>query len=95
MNNRAKTREEKLTEIQDQFSENFSTFVFACEDCKGIDITSMDYWSKEVSGCSNSCNIKLCVQMFAQIFIEDTNTSLSNAIEEDRIGKVNPCKMFC
>ena len=65
MNNRAKTSEEKLTEIQDQFSENFSTFVFACEDCRGIDITSMDYWSKEVSECSNSCNIKLCVQMFA------------------------------
>ena len=65
MNNRAKTREEKLTEIQDQFSENFSTFVFACEDCKGIDITSMDDWSKEVSGCSYNCDIKLCVQMFA------------------------------
>ena len=65
MNNRAKTREEKLTEIQDLFSENFSTFLFACEDCKGIDITSMDDWFKAVSGCSYSCNIKLCVQMLA------------------------------
>ena len=65
MNNRAKTREEELTEIQDLFSENFSTFLFACEDCKGIDILSMDDWSKAVSGCSYSCNIKLCVKMCA------------------------------
>ena len=65
MNNRGMTREEELNEIQDLFSENFSTFLFACEDCKGIDILSMDDWSKAVSGCSYSCNIKLCVQMFA------------------------------
>jgi hypothetical protein len=65
MNNPAKTREEKLTDIHDLFSENFSTFLFACEDCKGIDITSMDDWFKAVSRCSYSCNIKLCVQMLA------------------------------
>jgi hypothetical protein len=65
MHNPAKTREEELTEIQDLFSENFSTFLFACEDCKGIDILSLDDWSKAVSGCSYRCSIKLCVKMFA------------------------------
>ena len=65
MNNGAKTREEKIIDIYDLFSENLSTFISTCNECKGIDITSMDEWAKAVKKCSYSCNIKLCVQMFA------------------------------